>query len=305
MDLLRCHRRARRADHGIGFRQDRFIIGREFARRRQHAAELFGDHRQRALRQVAEIVGEVGIDARDDGLVVVVSVLPERHLAQEEIADLVDAILVGEIEGVDDIADRFRHLLAPAEQEAVGVNALLHGDARRHQERWPVHRVEANDVLADDVQIGRPETPIPVGLIGEADARDVIGERIDPDVHHVIGGVRYLHAPVESGARDREVLQAAFDEAHHLIAACVRADEIGLALIERQKLVLIGRQPEKIGLFLDPFHRRALRAATDIVLADGGFVLAVVGLVAHRIPAGIDVDIDIAVLLHAIPDGLA
>ena len=65
-----------------------------------------------ALREIADIVGEIGIDACDDGLVIVVAVLAERHLAQEEIAHLVDAILVSEVEGVDDVADRLRHLLA-------------------------------------------------------------------------------------------------------------------------------------------------------------------------------------------------
>ena len=135
-------------------------LSRELAGLRQHAAELLGDHRQRALRQIAEIVGEIGIDARDDGLVVVVAVLPERHLAQEEIAHLIDAVLIGEIEGIDDVADRLRHLLAAVEQEAVRIDPLLHGNARRHQERRPVHRVEADDVLADDVHVGRPVAPV-------------------------------------------------------------------------------------------------------------------------------------------------
>src|SRR5665213_2569292 len=81
---------------------------------------------------------------------IVAAVLPEWHLAQEEVAHLVDPVLVGEVEGIDDIADRFRHLLAAVEQEAVGVDALLHGNTRRHQEGRPVHRMEADDVLADD-----------------------------------------------------------------------------------------------------------------------------------------------------------
>ena len=103
---------------------------------------MLGDHRQRALRQIAEVVGEIGIDAGDDRLVIIVAVLPERHLAQEEVAHLIDAVLIGEIEGIDHVADRLRHFLAAAEQEAVGIDPLLHGNARRHQERRPVHRVK-------------------------------------------------------------------------------------------------------------------------------------------------------------------
>ena len=170
------------------------------------------------MRQIAEIVGEVGIDARDDGLVVVVAVLPERHLAQEEIAHLIDTVLIGQVEGIDDAADRLRHLLAPAEQEAVRVDPLRHGDARRHQECRPVHRVEADDVLADDVHVRRPVAPVRIALVGKADAGDVVGQRIDPDIHHVFWVVRYLDAPIERRARDRQIFQAAFDEADDFVA---------------------------------------------------------------------------------------
>jgi hypothetical protein len=80
---------------------------------------VLGDHRQRALRQIAEIVGEVGIGAVDDRLVAVGAVLAERNLAQKEIAHLVEPVGVDQREGVDDVADRFRHLLPAIEQEAV------------------------------------------------------------------------------------------------------------------------------------------------------------------------------------------
>ena len=92
----------------------------------QYSRMLLGDHRQRALRQIAEVVGEIGIDG-DMVRRTVAAVLAERHLAQEEVPYLVDAVLVGKIERVDDIADRFRTFLAPVQQEAVGVDPLRHG----------------------------------------------------------------------------------------------------------------------------------------------------------------------------------
>src|SRR5690606_30281246 len=66
--------------------------------------------------------------------------------------------------------------------------------------------------------------------------------------------------------------------------------------------VLIGRKPEKVGLLLRPLHRSALRTTTHAILADGRLALGVIGLVAHRVPAGILAEIDIARLLHAAPD---
>ena len=158
MDLLGAHRSSRDRDHAVGQRQDRLVVVAEGARLGQHAAKLLCDHRQRALREIAEIVGEIGIDARHNGFVIIIAVLPERHLAQEEIPHLIDAVLVGEVEGIDNVADRFRHLLAAVEQEAVRIDAFLHGNAGRHQECRPIHRVEADDVLADDVHVSRPDS---------------------------------------------------------------------------------------------------------------------------------------------------
>ena len=129
VDLLRLHRFARERDHAVGLSQDRLVAVAERARLRHDATELLADHRQRALRQVAEVVGEIGIDARDDRFVVVVAVLAERHLAQEEVAHLVDAVLIRKVERIDDVADRLRHLLAAVEQEAVRINPLRQRNA--------------------------------------------------------------------------------------------------------------------------------------------------------------------------------
>ena len=82
----------------------------------------------------------------------------------------------------------------------MGIDALLHGNARRHQERRPVHRVKTNDVLADDVHIRWPVAPVRVALIGKADAGDVIGQGIDPHIHDVLGIAGNLDAPVECGS---------------------------------------------------------------------------------------------------------
>ena len=120
----------------------------------------------------------------------------------------------------------------------------------------------------------------------------------------MLGVVRHLDAPVERGARDRQIPQSAFDEADDFVAARVRSDEIGLAFVQRQQPVLIGGQFEEVALLLDPLDRRALRSASHLVFADDGFVLGVIGFIAHRIPAGIDVDVDIAILLHPVPDRL-
>src|SRR4051794_37162403 len=79
--------------------------------------------------------------------------------------------------------------------------------------------MEADDVLADDMHVGRPIAPVLVALVGKADTGDVVGERVDPDIHHVLFVAGHLDAPVERRAGNREIAQAALDEAHHLVLA--------------------------------------------------------------------------------------
>ncbi len=44
------------------------------------------------LREIAEIVGKIGVDALNDAFVAVIAVLAEWHLTQQEIPDWIDAI---------------------------------------------------------------------------------------------------------------------------------------------------------------------------------------------------------------------
>src|SRR3546814_18300033 len=90
--------------------------------------------------------------------------------------------------------------------------------------------MEANDVLADDVEIGRLEFPVTLGIrVRIADARQIVRQRIDPDVHDMAWAAGNGDAPVKARARDRQVRQASSDEAHHFIATAVGLDEIGRA----------------------------------------------------------------------------
>ncbi len=201
MQLLRLHRLVRFPIHRVGRGQDCIIrLGHRF-RHRQLAFQVLRDHRERTLREIAEIVGEIRIRPVHDRIMTVVAVLPERHLAQEEVAKLINSVGVGKLERIDDIADRLRHFLPAIEQKAVAVHALRRRNPRRHQERRPVDRMKTHDIFSDDVQIRRPEF-LERGRIHVriADAGDVVREGIDPHIHHVLQRARYRHAPVERGA---------------------------------------------------------------------------------------------------------
>ena len=54
--------------------------------------------------------------------------------------------------------------------------------ARAHEHRRPHDRVQAVDVLADDVDVARPPKCESLRVVGEAGAGDVVRQRVEPDV---------------------------------------------------------------------------------------------------------------------------
>ena len=139
------------------------------------------------------------------------------------------------------------------------------------------------------MHVGGPEPPVPgASGVGVADAGEVVGQRVDPHVHDVVGVVGHRHTPFEAGARDREVIESPLDEADHLVAPAVGQHEIGVLVVEREQPVLPRREPEEVARLLDPFDRRAAgRLAVDQL------GLGVERFVAHRIPAGIGAEVDL------------
>ena len=78
-----------------------------------------------------------------------------------------------------------------------------------HQKCRPVDAVEAGDLLADEVQVGRPEF-LEFGLVcgiiaAVAEGGDVVGQRVEPDVDDVLLVAGNGDAPGEAGAADGEI----------------------------------------------------------------------------------------------------
>ena len=77
-------------------------------------------------------------------------------------------------------------------------------DARRHQKGRPIDRMEADDILADDVKRRRPiALEFFAAGIWKTDTRNVIRKRVHPHIHDVSVGSGHADAPVERCARDR------------------------------------------------------------------------------------------------------
>jgi len=176
----------------------------------------------------ADAVGEVGVDPVDDGAVREIAVAAERQLAQHEVAHRVDAVLLGELGRRHHVLQPLRHLLALDRPPAMGEDPARRRDPGGHQEGRPVDRVEAQDVLADHVQIRRPEGAELLALgVRIAGGGDVVGQRVEPDIHDMRRIARHRDAPAEAGARHREVAQPRLDERDDLVRRALGAMKSG------------------------------------------------------------------------------
>ena len=222
-------------------RQQGLIFRRERAGCWNLAVAILGDHGQNPLSQIAQIIRQIGIDAVDHAFLGKRPIIAIGHFAHQEIAHLIQPEFTNNRLGRDDIAQGFGHLLAFDIQKTVPKHPLGQRQVCGHQEGRPVNRVEPHDILADDMNIGGPEFHIGFrGFIGKTGRGDIIGQRVQPDIHDMLVIARHRNAPIETGARNGQIRQPLFHEIHHFVAAIMRQDEIRICFIMRQQLVAIG-----------------------------------------------------------------
>src|SRR5699024_8264055 len=144
---------------------------------------------------------------------------------------------------------------------------------------------------------------IVVGIVVIPQRRDIVRERVDPDIDRVFGVKRHRDAPGYARAGDAGVLQALLDEGDHLVAAGGRLDEIGVILIVLQQPVGVLAGPEEVGVLLG-FIDRAAAVGAAAVLELGLGPEALARLAVH---AFVDALVNIALvvqfgedLLHAL-----
>ena len=196
------------------------------------AAAVLGDHGDGAAHQVAQLVGELAVVAALEALERDDPVLAERDLAEQVVAQGVDAVGLHHRERVEHVAARLAHLLAAHEQEAVDELALGQLVAGAHEHRRPDDGVELEDVLGHQVHRRRPVAGEVLAGAGVRQRREVVDERVDPDVDDLLRVPRHGDAPLERRAADGDVLQALLDEGERLVVARLRPDPLGVGAEE-------------------------------------------------------------------------
>ena len=233
-------------------------------------------------------------------------VLAEGHLAQQEVAQRVGAELRHEGVRPHDVPGGLGHLLLVAQPPAVRPHRRREREARGEQEGRPVDGVEAEDVLADQVDAASrrvlPELPVePVVPGAEAERRDVVGERVEPDVDDLPGPPGKRDPPLDLRPRDGEVGQPPAHEGQHLGPARLRPDELRVLLVVLEERRRVLREAEEDVLLRLPQARRAVDRAPLLRVE---LLLRVEGLAAGAVPPLVLRGVEVAGLLDAGDDRL-
>ena len=124
----------------------------------------------------------------------------------------------------------------------------------------------------------------------------VVDERVRPDVRDLVRVPRDRDPPGQALTADREVLQPARDERPRLVRAERRQDEVGPLVVEREQLLLIGREPKEPVALLDPLGLDVVLGALPV----DELRLRLERLAAHAVEPRVDVLVD--VVATVVPD---
>ena len=161
--------------------------------------------------------------------------------------------------------------------------------AGAHQQGRPDDGVELEDVLGEEVERRPVDRREVLAGPGVRERREVVDERVDPDVDHLLVVPRHGHAPGDARAADADVLEALLDERERLVEARPRLDPAGMRAEVLGQAVLVAAQQEVVVLLLEPdrldavVRAEALRREVALVpeAFAGGAVEAAVGALLH------------------------
>ena len=124
--------------------------------------------------------------------------------------------------GIDHRAERLAHALTVDGHEPMAEDLTRQRQLCRHQHGRPDHGVEAGDVLADHVKVGRPPGLEHRRVGAQADRRRVVDQRVEPDVHHARRVEGQRDAPGLPRAAHGDILEPALQQPEDFVAANFR-----------------------------------------------------------------------------------
>lgn len=227
----------------------------------------------------------------------------------------VDPVPVHGEKRIDPVAGGFGHLFVVHRPVGVGQKLPGQGEFQGHQESGPVDGVEPNDVLADDLAVGRPHR---TRLVRATTTKRVAGhcqvvqQRIQPHVYRlaVVAGHRNPPRQARRGSRYGEVAEPTLNLLHHQRHALFGDDGGRVLRVVFEQGIPKGGQPEMVVGLRGPFHLLPRLHRDDLGVAGRrvedplDLRFGVEGLVAHAVPPLVARLVDVASVVELAPDVL-
>ena len=221
---------------------------------------------------------------------------------QYEVTNRVHAEHVYQIVRVKHISLGLAHLAVALQQPRMTEYLLRQRKIQRHQENGPIDRMETDNVLADQMQIRRPlllEQVAGLSVALVANAGDVVGQRIQPYVYHMLRIEIHRDTPFKGGTGYTEILQTRKQEVvHHLILSGNRLNEFRMLVDMVDQAVSVFTHTEEISLFLGRLHL----AAAVRTLAVHQLGLGPEGLAGRTVHTLVSALVDIALVIQLLED---
>ena len=221
---------------------------------------------------------------------------------QYEVTHRVHAEHIYQIVCVEYISLGLAHLAVALQQPRMTEYLLRQRKIQRHQENGPVNGMETDDILTDQMQIRRPlllEQVAGLSVALVANAGDVVGQRIQPYVYHMLRIEIHRDTPFEGGTGYTEILQTRKQEVvHHLILSGNRLNEFRMLVDMVNQTVSVFAHTEEISLFLGRLHL----AATVRTLAVHQLGLGPEGLAGSTVHTLVSALVDIALVIQLLED---
>ena len=217
---------------------------------------------------------------------------------QYEVTNRVHAEHVYQIVRVKHISLGLAHLAIALQEPRMTEYLLRQRQIQRHQENGPIDRMETDNIFSDQMQIRRPlllEQVAGLSVALVADAGDIVGQRVQPYVYHVLRVEVYRDAPFERGTGYAQILQTRKQEVvHHLILSGNRLNEFRMLVDMVNQTVSVFAHTEEISLFLGRLHL----AATVRTLAVHQLGLGPEGLAGSTVHTLVSTFVDIALVIQ-------
>ena len=202
--------------------------------------------------------------------------------------------------GIEHISLGFAHLAVALQQPRMTEHLLRQLHTQSHQENGPINGMEADNVLADQMQISRPILLKLLGTVAVAiipNSGNIVGQRIQPHIGHMLGIEGNRNSPAERGSGHTQVLKPGQQEiVHHLIFSGDGLNKLRMSVDVLNQPGRILAHAEEIGLLLGRLHL----AATVWTLAVHQLGLGKKGLAGRAVHALIIPLINVSLVIQAL-----